>query len=134
MKITKLLLAAAIAASTVTVSAQVDKGKMNKFIDNLMNQMTLQEKIGQLNLPVSGDIVTGQAKSSDLAGRITSGQVGGVFNVKGVDKILEIQKIAVEQSRLKIPLLFGMDVIHGYETVCPIPLGLSCSWDMDAIE
>lgn len=134
MKITKLLLAAAIAASTVTVSAQVDKGKMNKFIDNLMNQMTLQEKIGQLNLPVSGDIVTGQAKSSDLAGRITSGQVGGVFNVKGVDKILEIQKIAVEQSRLKIPLLFGMDVIHGYETVFPIPLGLSCSWDMDAIE
>lgn len=134
MKITKILLAAALTATTVTAAAQVDQGKMKAYIDNLMGQMTLQEKIGQLNLPVSGDIVTGQAKSSDLAGKITRGQVGGVFNVKGVEKILEIQKIAVEQSRLKIPLLFGMDVIHGYETVFPIPLGLSCSWDMEAVE
>lgn len=107
---------------------------MDKFIDNLMGKMTLQEKIGQLNLPVSGEIVTGQAKSSDVAGKIRKGQVGGLFNVKGVDNIREVQKIAVEQSRLKIPLLFGMDVIHGYETVFPIPLALSCSWDMKAIE
>jgi len=96
--------------------------------------MTLQEKIGQLNLPVSGEIVTGQAKSSDVAGKIRKGQVGGLFNVKGVENIREVQKIAVEQSRLKIPLLFGMDVIHGYETVFPIPLALSCSWDMEAIK
>lgn len=134
MRIGKFILAAAITVSAVGATAQADKGKMDEFIDNLMNRMTLQEKTGQLNLPVSGDIVTGQAKSSDLAARITRGLVGGVFNVKGVDKILEIQKIAVEQSRLKIPLLFGMDVIHGYETVFPIPLGLSCSWDMKAIE
>lgn len=104
------------------------------FIDNLMGKMTLQEKIGQLNLPVSGEIVTGQAKSSDVAGKIRKGQVGGLFNVKGVENIREVQKIAVEQSRLKIPLLFGMDVIHGYETVFPIPLALSCSWDMEAIK
>lgn len=107
---------------------------MNAFIDNLMSKMTLQEKIGQLNLPVTGDIVTGEAKSSDIATSIKNGQVGGLFNLKGADKIKEVQKIAVEQSRLGIPLIFGMDVIHGYETVFPIPLGLSCTWDMPAIE
>ena len=136
MRIGRFLLAAVISASAATAMAtpQADKGKMDKFIDNLMGKMTLQEKIGQLNLPVSGEIVTGQAKSSDVAGKIRKGQVGGLFNVKGVDNIREVQKIAVEQSRLRIPLLFGMDVIHGYETVFPIPLALSCSWDMEAIE
>lgn len=135
MRIGRFLLVAVISASAATAMAtpQADKGKMDKFIDNLMGKMTLQEKIGQLNLPVSGEIVTGQAKSSDVAGKIRKGQVGGLFNVKGVDNIREVQKIAVEQSRLKIPLLFGMDVIHGYETVFPIPLALSCSWDMEAI-
>ena len=108
--------------------------KMNLFIDNLMSKMTLQEKIGQLNLPVTGDIVTGTAKSSDIAGKIKLGQVGGLFNLKGVEAIREIQKIAVEQSRLHIPLIFGMDVIHGYETVFPIPFALSMTWDMQAIE
>lgn len=136
MRIGRFLLTAVITASAVTAMAapQADKGKMDQFIDNLMGRMTLQEKIGQLNLPVSGEIVTGQAKSSDVAGKIRKGQVGGLFNVKGVENIREVQKIAVEQSRLKIPLLFGMDVIHGYETVFPIPLALSCSWDMEAIK
>lgn len=108
--------------------------KMKAFIDGLMNQMTLEEKIGQLNLPGAGDITTGQASNSDIAKKIEQGQVGGVFNIKSVAKIREVQKLAVEKSRLKIPLLFGMDVIHGYETVFPIPLGLSCTWDMEAIE
>ena len=136
MRIGRFLLTAVITASAFTAMAapQADKGKMDQFIDNLMGRMTLQEKIGQLNLPVSGEIVTGQAKSSDVAGKIRKGQVGGLFNVKGVENIREVQKIAVEQSRLKIPLLFGMDVIHGYETVFPIPLALSCSWDMEAIK
>lgn len=136
MRIGRFLLTAVITASAVTAMAtpQADKGKMDQFIDNLMGKMTLQEKIGQLNLPVSGEIVTGQAKSSDVAGKIRKSQVGGLFNVKGVENIREVQKIAVEQSRLKIPLLFGMDVIHGYETVFPIPLALSCSWDMEAIK
>lgn len=136
MRIGRFLLTAVISASAATAMAtpQADKGKMDQFIDNLMGKMTLQEKIGQLNLPVSGEIVTGQAKSSDVAGKIRKGQVGGLFNVKGVENIREVQKIAVEQSRLKIPLLFGMDVIHGYETVFPIPLALSCSWDMEAIK
>jgi beta-glucosidase len=107
---------------------------MNTFITNLMSKMTVDEKLGQLNLPGAGDITTGQAANSNIAGKIKEGKVGGLFNIKSVAKIKDVQKVAVEQSRLKIPLLFGMDVIHGYETVFPIPLGLSCSWDMDAIE
>lgn len=108
--------------------------KMKLFIDGLMKKMTLEEKIGQLNLPGSGDIVTGQAGNSDIGKKIKEGKVGGLFNIKSVAKIKAVQKVAVEESRLKIPLLFGMDVIHGYETVFPIPLGLSCSWDMQLIE
>lgn len=108
--------------------------KMKTFIDALMKKMTLEEKLGQLNLPGSGDIVTGQAGNSDIAKKIEQGKVGGLFNIKSVAKIKEVQKLAVEKSRLKIPLLFGMDVIHGYETVFPIPLGLSCSWDMDLVK
>src|SRR5574344_1546107 len=133
MKRNKVCLAFIAFAVSVSTATAGDDTKMNNFIDNLMNKMTLNEKIGQLNLPVTGDIVTGQAKSSDVGGKIKRGEVGGLFNLKGVDRIREMQKVAVEQSRLKIPLLFGMDVIHGYETVFPIPLSLSCTWDMAAI-
>ncbi len=111
-----------------------DALKMKIFVDALMKKMTLDEKIGQLNLPGSGDIVTGQAQSSDIGKKIKAGQVGGLFNIKGVEKIKEVQRVAVEESRLKIPLLFGMDVIHGYQTTFPIPLALSCVWDMNLIE
>ena len=106
----------------------------DQFIDKLIQSMTLAEKLGQLNLPTSGDITTGQASSSDIAKKIEKGEVGGLFNIKSAKKIREVQKLAVEKSRLKIPLLFGMDVIHGYETTFPIPLGLSCSWDMNAVK
>lgn len=108
--------------------------KMDKFIKKLMSKMTLDEKIGQLNLPSSGDFTTGQATNSDIGKKVQDGLVGGLFNIKGVDKIRDIQKVAVENSRLKIPLIFGMDVIHGYETSFPIPLGLASSWDMSLIE
>src|SRR5450631_4258844 len=108
--------------------------KMKTFIDALMKKMTVDEKIGQLNLPGSGDIVTGQAGNSGIGKKIREGNVGGLFNIKSVAKIRAVQKVAIEQSRLKIPLIFGMDVIHGYETVFPIPLGLSCTWDMSLIE
>lgn len=107
---------------------------MDQFIDDLMSKMTLDEKIGQLNLPSAGDFTTGQAKSSDIGQKIKDGKVGGLFNIKGVDKIREVQRVAVEESRMKIPMLFGMDVIHGYESTFPIPLGLASSWDMDLIE
>ena len=128
----------ALAASLVVVTAGLQAQKaprdIDRFIDQLMKKMTLEEKIGQLNLPVTGEITTGQAKSSDVAKRIRNGEVGGLFNLKGVERIREVQRQAVEESRLGIPLLFGMDVIHGYETIFPIPLGLSCTWDMKAIE
>lgn len=103
-------------------------------VDSIVNLMTLEEKLGQLNLPSSGDITTGQAQSANIAKKIEEGKVGGLFNIKTVAKIKEVQTIAMEKSRLKIPLLFGMDVIHGYETTFPIPLGLSASWDMDMIQ
>ncbi|MFM9839166.1 MAG: beta-glucosidase BglX [Cyclobacteriaceae bacterium] len=120
----------------ISCSKPVQKGsnRMNSVVDSILSQMTLQEKIGQLNLPSSGDMVTGETGSSDIAKKIEKGMVGGLFNIKSVAKIREVQKIAVEKSRTKIPLLFGMDVIHGYESVFPIPLGLSCSWDMKLIE
>lgn len=122
---------------TLQVAAQTQStpdAKMNQFVSALMAKMTLDEKIGQLNLPGAGDITTGQASSSGIAQKIKEGKVGGLFNIKTVAKIKEVQRIAVEQSRLKIPMLFGMDVIHGYETIFPIPLGLSCTWDMAAVE
>lgn len=102
-------------------------------VDSLMQKMTLEEKLGQLNLPGAGDITTGQASSSNIAEKIKNGEVGGLFNIKTAEKIREVQRVAVEESRLKIPLIFGMDVIHGYKTAFPIPLALSCSWDMNLI-
>ena len=128
----KIILTCAIAAVTVGVFAQ--KKPMNEFVDDLMAKMTLQEKIGQLNLMVAGDITTGGAMDTQVGGDIARGNMGGIFNIKGIDKIKALQEIAVKKSRLGIPLIVGMDVIHGYETIFPIPLALSCSWDMAAVE
>jgi beta-glucosidase len=135
MKLLQGLLIGVFLIATVNATGQSSQdGKMKTFVDGLMKKMTLDEKIGQLNLPGAGDITTGQASSSDIGKKIAEGRVGGLFNIKSVGKIRDVQKVAVEQSRLKIPLIFGMDVIHGYQTVFPIPLGLSCSWDMQLIE
>lgn len=128
------LLIVSLVISVVSFAQVSTDAKMNSFIDGLMKKMTIEEKLGQLNLPGSGDIVTGQASSSDIGKKIREGKVGGLFNIKGVEKIRAVQEIAVTQSRLKIPLIFGMDVIHGYQTVFPIPLGLSATWDMKLIE
>ncbi|WP_262152491.1 beta-glucosidase BglX [Chryseobacterium foetidum] len=110
------------------------QAKKKAFVDALLAKMTLDEKIGQLNLPSSGDFTTGLAKSSDIGKKVEQGLVGGLFNIKGAEKIKAVQKVAVENSRLKIPLIFGMDVIHGYETTFPIPLGLAASWDMNLVQ
>lgn len=118
------------------VNAQTDK-QMNSFIDKLMSQMTLEEKIGQLNLPVSSSFIAGEKKDGELSPleqRIAKGEIGGLFGMKGAKQIREKQQIAVEKSRLHIPLLFGLDVIHGYETTFPIPLALSTSWNLELIE
>lgn len=110
------------------------KKTQDQFISDIMSQMTLEEKLGQLNFPTSNDFITGSAQSTDVGKKIESSLVGGLFNIKGVDKIKEMQRIAIEKSRLGIPLLFGMDIIHGYETVFPIPLALSATFDINAIE
>lgn len=134
MKQFRLFVFAAIILVAQNIDAQTNTAKMNAFVNSLMNKMTLEEKIGQLNLPSAGEFTTGTATNSDIGANVKKGNVGGLFNIKGVEKIRAIQKVAVEESRLKIPMLFGMDVIHGYETTFPIPLGLSCTWDMAAIE
>ncbi len=124
-----------MAAFSIVIALTACQSKEERFVNNLMRQMTYEEKLGQLNLlPVNGEIVTGATVGEyDLGDRIAKGEVGGLFNLKGVDKIREAQRIAVEQSRLGIPLIFGMDVVHGYETIFPIPIASSCSWDTAAI-
>src|SRR5580765_2491658 len=114
---------------------QAQDAKMNSFVSNLMSKMTLDEKIGQLNLVTPGGAVTGAAVSKDVDEKIRKGMVGGLFGITtGPDKIRQAQDIAVKYSRLHIPLFFGLDVIHGHKTVFPIPLALSCSWDSALIE
>jgi len=131
----KVLIGLMVLISLQAAGQSSDPAKMKSFIDVLMKKMTLEEKLGQLNLPAgAGDIVTGAAASSDIGKKIQEGKVGGLFNIKSVAKIKAIQKVAVEESRLKIPLIFGMDVIHGYQTTFPIPLGMSCVWDMSLLE
>ena len=136
MKKLSIIITAMMAVCIMQSKAQPmpEEIKMNQFIKGLMSKMTLEEKIGQLNLPSAGDFTTGQTSSSDIGKKIVEGKVGGLFNISSVAKIRSIQQVAIEKSRLKIPLIFGMDVIHGYKSVFPIPLGLSCSWDMALIE
>lgn len=117
----------------LTVPAFAQNTAKDQFIRDLMSKMTLEEKIGQLNLVTGGEATTGAAVSTDVEKKIRSGQVGGIFSLSGPAKVRKAQELAM-QSRLKIPLLFGMDVIHGYRTVFPIPLGLAASWDMDLVE
>jgi len=116
-------------------TAQTKPSSMDQFVSALMQKMTLEEKIGQLNLLTpGGGIATGAVVSSDVEQKIRAGNVGGLFGVIGPGKIRQAQELAVTKSRLHIPLLFGSDVIHGHKTIFPIPLGLSCSWDMPLIE
>ncbi|WP_300694842.1 beta-glucosidase BglX [uncultured Bacteroides sp.] len=114
-------------------SAGNDNREMDRFVTGLMNRMTVREKLGQLNLPSGGDLVTGTVMNGELSEMIRKQEITGFFNVKGIQKIREMQRIAVEETRLKIPLIVGADVIHGYETIFPIPLAMSCSWDTVAI-
>src|ERR1035438_8495368 len=108
--------------------------KMSVFIGDLMSRMSLGEKIGQLNLLSVGFDVTGPRLSADADAKVRQGLVGGVFNTYTPDAVHKLQALAVKQSRLGIPLLFGYDVIHGYKTIFPIPLGLACTWNLDSIK
>jgi len=122
-----------LVAQQKRATAASDK-KMNAFVTNLMSKMTLDEKIGQLNLPAVGFDVTGPILSEGVDEKIEKGLVGGVFNTFTPQAVRKLQELAITKSRLKIPLLFGYDVIHGHKTIMPIPLGLSASWDLSLIE
>ena len=124
----KINLLLVLACLGLQVVAQ-DK-KMDAFINALMARMTLEEKIGQLNLITPGSgIPTGSVVSTDVEGKIKAGKVGGLFGVIGAEKVKQTQDLVMKESRLKIPLLFGSDVIHGHKTIFPIPIGVSCTWD-----
>ena len=113
----------------------ITAGQVNSEIpevQSLLDKMTLQEKIGQLNLLTpGGGVATGSVVSKDVEAKIKAGQVGGLFGVAGPERVRIAQKLAMEHTRLRIPLLIGSDIIHGYKTTFPIPLGLSSSWDME---
>lgn len=116
------------------LSAAMGAQTMDAFIDSLMARMTLEEKLGQMNLLSVGDVQTGTPLRAETSRLIREGKAGALLNIKGAERILEVQRMAVEESRLGIPLLVGMDVIHGYETIFPIPLGMAATWDLEAIE
>ncbi|WP_394368754.1 beta-glucosidase BglX [Galbibacter mesophilus] len=104
-------------------------------VESLLEKMTIDEKIGQLNLLTpGGGVATGSVVSKNVEAKIKAGNVGGLFGVASPEKMKMAQDLAVKETRLQIPLLFGSDVIHGYKTTFPIPLGLSSSWDMELIK
>ena len=136
-KISCLLLLAALVSNSIFAQQKKivnpAQQKMNTFINTLMSKMTVDEKIGQLNLVTGGEANTGAAVSTDVEVKIAKGSVGGIFSLTTPEKIRKTQEIAMK-SRLKIPLIFGQDVIHGYKTTFPIPLALAASWDLPLIE
>jgi beta-glucosidase len=136
-KISSLLLLAVLVSNSVFAQQKKvitpAQQKMNTFINTLMSKMTIDEKIGQLNLVTGGEATTGAAVSTDVEAKIAKGNVGGIFSMTTPSKIRKTQEIAMK-SRLKIPLIFGQDVIHGYKTTFPIPLALAASWDLPLIE
>ena len=121
--------------TTVRQAPDNAEKNLNKRVDSVLVLMTLEEKIGQLNqFSGDGELTGPVALRPDLLKSIRDGKVGSMLNINGAEYTRKIQKIAVEQSRMKIPLIFGYDVIHGYKTIFPIPLGESASWDIEGVE
>lgn len=118
-------------ASFLKIQAQDEK--MNLFIDDLMSKMTTDEKIGQLNLTTSGEYVTGSTINDKVQQKLQAGKIGGMLNAS-LPSMKASMDVAIKESPHHIPLLFGMDVIHGYQTIFPIPLAMSCMWDMSLEE
>src|SRR5450759_4179796 len=119
---------------SIIFNVQAQDAKMDAFISTLMGKMTVDEKIAQLNLTTAGAFVTGIACNDKLQQKLKSGQIGGMLNGFSVPSMKAFQDIAVKESPNHIPLLFGMDVIHGYKTIFPIPFAMSCLWDMTLVE
>lgn len=127
----------AFAALGVTASAQTSpfsSKEIDRKVANLLKQMTLEEKVGQLVQFSNGNATGPDNVRVDQKALIARGGMGSILNASGAKEINDLQRQAMEGSRLKIPLLFGLDVIHGYRTVFPVPLGLSASWNTDLIE
>ncbi len=127
-------IAIAIAAA-LSVAACAPKSDMDKYIDDLMSRMTLEQKIGQLNLHSASGFISALrvTEEDENVKLLRAGQLGGIYGSGNVEYLREIQKVALE-SGAGIPLITGMDVIHGFETVFPVPLALSTSWNPDLVE
>ena len=133
MKRMALCLFLLLFAGSVWSAAKGDRTEQR--VDSVLRLMTLSEKIGQMNQVSSKEDPTGQlTECSNEEELIRSGQVGSMLNVVGVERTRHLQEIAVNDTRLHIPLIFALDVVHGYKTISPVPLAESCSWDMDLIE
>src|SRR5271169_3537362 len=129
-----VVLVGVVAAQATSPTAWANDPEVEAKIDALLKQMTLDEKVGQL-ITYSQGAATGPGTGrSDYKEMVTQGRVGSIFNLTGADQTNQMQKIAVEQSRLRIPLLFGLDIIHGYRTTFPVPLALSATWDPALVE
>ena len=120
--------------SNATAQNQTETAKMNVFVIGLMKKMTVDEKIGQLNLVTGGMAITGSVTNNGIADGVKKGAIGGIFGLYGTDNVRKMQEAAVKGTRLHIPLIFGLDVIHGHRTIFPIPLGMSTTWDLGLIE
>ena len=143
--IKKTIAAVSLSFLSFTLSAQqkentytgpkINKTEMDQKVNSLLEKMTIDEKIGQLNLLTpGGGVATGAVVSDNVQQKIKDGKVGGLFGVSGPEKIKIAQEYAVNDTRLGIPLLIGSDVIHGYKTTFPIPLGSASSWDMELLK
>jgi len=120
-----ILLAFSVTAQKINTHIQTSSDSLK--IEALLKKMTLEEKIGQLSLFASGWDITGPTLNSNYKQLIKDGKVGAILNANTVDYVTTLQRMAVEESRLKIPLIFGYDVIHGHSTIFPIPLGQAAS-------
>jgi beta-glucosidase len=124
----------ALVAVNLCAETPSSDANMDGFVSDLLGKMTLEEKIGQLNLLTTGFDVTGPVASKNVEERVRNGLAGGVLNLYTPARVRKLQELAVGQSRLHIPLLFGYDVIHGHKTIFPIPLALACTWNLELIE
>ncbi len=123
-----------LSADLWSQSSPLDSPAIEARVEKILKQMTLEEKVGQLNQYSAGAPTGPGTGRSGYPEMIAQGQIGSLFNLIGAKKTNEMQRIAMEKSRLHIPLIFGLDVIHGYRTIFPMPIGLAATWDLPLIE